>query len=210
MYPYTMERHHIHDSAYKYLFSNKRIFLQLLTSFVHHDFVEGLTVDNLVAVDKSFISEEFIKRESDLIYRLRRNGQDVYVYILLEFQSTVDKTIAARLLSYIMRLYETLLANSQAGKLPAVFPLVLYNGTDNWRVPENIADLIEHSIPDDYIPRFRFYTIIEKDIPDERCFFKSWMTFEKATLNLRTFRSASCGTQEARETARGLSKLTEF
>jgi hypothetical protein len=46
------------------------------------------------------------------------------------------------------------------------------------------------------------------------------MTFEKATLNLRTFRSASCGTQEARaketsrflgkETARGLSKLTEF
>jgi hypothetical protein len=41
-------------------------------------------------------------------------------------------------------------------------------------------------------------------------FFKSRMTFEKATLNLRTFRSASCGTQEARETARGLSKLTEF
>jgi hypothetical protein len=41
-------------------------------------------------------------------------------------------------------------------------------------------------------------------------FFKSRMTFEKATLNLRTFRSASCGTQEARENARGLSKLTEF
>jgi hypothetical protein len=54
----------------------------------------------------------------------------------------------------------------------------------------------------------------------DRGFFKSRMTFEKATLNLRTFRSASCGTHEARaketsrflgkETARGLSKLTEF
>jgi hypothetical protein len=46
------------------------------------------------------------------------------------------------------------------------------------------------------------------------------MTFEKATLNLRTFQSASSGTQEAhaketsrflgKETARALSKLTEF
>jgi hypothetical protein len=44
----------------------------------------------------------------------------------------------------------------------------------------------------------------------KRGFFKSRMTFEKATLNLRTFCSASCGTQEARENARGLSKLTEF
>jgi hypothetical protein len=53
------------------------------------------------------------------------------------------------------------------------------------------------------IPRFPGLSII-------RGFFKSRMTFEKATLNLCTFRSASCGTQEARETARGLSKLTEF
>jgi hypothetical protein len=36
------------------------------------------------------------------------------------------------------------------------------------------------------------------------------MTFEKATLKLRTFRSFSCGTQEKREIAGGFSKLTEF
>ena len=97
------------DSAYKYLFSNKRIFHQLLTSFVPEEFVKGLSPDDLYPVDKSFISEEFTKRESDLIYRVKRGDREVYIYILIEFQSTPDKTIAARTLSYIMRLYETIL-----------------------------------------------------------------------------------------------------
>ena len=40
-----MEPAHPHDSAYKYLFKNKRIFLQLLQSFVPEDFVQNLSVD---------------------------------------------------------------------------------------------------------------------------------------------------------------------
>jgi hypothetical protein len=44
----------------------------------------------------------------------------------------------------------------------------------------------------------------EDAVEEKRGLFKSRMTFEKATLNLRTFRSASCGTQEARETAKEL------
>lgn len=155
------------DSAYKYLFSNKRIFHQLLTSFVPEEFVEDLSADDLHSVDKSFISEEFTKRESDLIYRVKRGDREVYIYILIEFQSTPDKTIAARILSYIMRLYETLLQTSRAGKLPPIFPIVLYNGEDEWNAPDNIADLIEHNIRDVYIPHFRYFKIIERDISEE-------------------------------------------
>jgi predicted transposase/invertase (TIGR01784 family) len=158
------------DSAYKFLFSNKRIFHQLLTSFVPEEFVEDLSPEDLFPVDKSFVSEEFITRESDLIYRVKRGEREVYVYILLEFQSTPDKTIAALLLSYIMRLYETFLKTSKAGKLPAVFPMVLYNGLEEWKVPENIANLIEHTISDDYIPHFRYFKIIERDIAEDTLF----------------------------------------
>ena len=104
-----------------------------------------MSPDDLYPVDKSFISEEFTKRESDLIYRVKRGDREVYIYILIEFQSTPDKTIAARTLSYIMRLYETILQTSRAGKLPAIFPIVLYNGEDEWSAPDNIADLIEQT-----------------------------------------------------------------
>lgn len=165
-----MEKKPPHDSAYKYLFSNRRVFHELLTSFVPEAFVRDIRLEDLHTVDKSFVSEEFINRESDIIYRVKRGKREVYIYILLEFQSTLDKFMAARLLSYIMRLYESFLINSKAGKLPAIFPIVLYNGFEQWRVPDNIADLIEHTIGDYYIPRFRFFRIIEKDIPDDVLF----------------------------------------
>jgi len=165
-----MELAHPHDSAYKYLFKNKRIFLQLLQSFVPEDFVRNLSVDDLDTVSESYISEEFINRESDLIYKVRKGDRELYFYILIEFQSKPDRTMAARVLSYIMRLYENIMLNTQAGKLPPIFSIVPYNGTEEWRVPENIADLIDHVIPDDYIPHFRYFKIIERDIPDETLF----------------------------------------
>ena len=69
---------HRYDSAYKYLFSSRRIFHQLLVSFVDEPFVASLTVEDLQAIDKSFISEEMINRESDIIYRVKKEGLEIY------------------------------------------------------------------------------------------------------------------------------------
>jgi hypothetical protein len=44
-----------YDKVYKYLFSNKRIFLQLLQSFVDEDFIREIKIDNLELIDKSFV-----------------------------------------------------------------------------------------------------------------------------------------------------------
>ena len=75
-----------YDNAYKYLFSNKRIFFQLVTSFVKEDFVTEITLDNIELLDKSFVSDEFLARESDIIYRIKLKDSEVYIYFLLEFQ----------------------------------------------------------------------------------------------------------------------------
>ncbi len=83
------DRRKNHDSAYKYLFKGRHIFLQLLQSFVKEDFVQGLREEDLELVDKSFVSEQLLDRESDLLYRITKAGRQHYVYILLEFQSTV-------------------------------------------------------------------------------------------------------------------------
>jgi hypothetical protein len=156
-----------YDNAYKYLFKNKRIFYQLITSFVKEDFVKEITLENIELVDKSFVSEEFLARESDVIYRINLKARDVYIFILLEFQSTVDKTIPVRMFSYLFQFYDLLQRESQKGKLPSIFPLLLYNGLEDWTIPTNIKDLIDHQIPEKYIPNFEYYLIVEKDIPDE-------------------------------------------
>ena len=157
-----------YDSAYKYLFSSRVVFHQFLTRFVDEDFVRGLAVDDVELVDKTFVSDELLDRESDIIYKVNLPGREVYVYVLLEFQSTPDKTIPVRMLLYILQLYDQLFRSSTKGLLPAVFPVLLYNGSRPWTVPTNLCELIAPEIPGKYIPSFEYYAIIERDVPPEK------------------------------------------
>lgn len=155
------------DSAYKYLFSSREVVHQLLTRFVDDEVMSGIAVGDIEPFDKSFVSDAFVDRESDVIYRVTTRAGEVYIYVLIEFQSTVDKTIPIRMLHYILGLYDQLYRTSSAGKLPAVFPILLYNGSAPWTVARNVRELIEQSIDERYIPSFEYYPIIERDIADE-------------------------------------------
>lgn len=157
-----------HDSAYKYLFSNKKIFHQLITRYVDLDFAKKIKLDSIQSVDRSFIADDLAKRESDLIYQVNLDGQEIFIYILVEFQSTVDKSIPIRMLLYILHLYDLTYRNSKEGKLPAIFPILLYNGSDEWTIPFHIQDLIHHQIPKQFIPHFTYYPIIENKIPESK------------------------------------------
>lgn len=138
----------IHDSGYKRLFSNRTIFRQLLETFIPESWVKDLNFEQCETIDKSFISDHYKETESDLIYKIQLKGKVVYFYILLEFQSRVDRFMAIRVLNYLTNFYLDYVATQQAAKkrirkLPAIFPLVLYNGKQKWTAKQEIADLIE-------------------------------------------------------------------
>lgn len=134
----------IHDCGYKKLFSNKAIFRQLIEMFVTEDWVAELDFDSCVAVDKSFISEHYKETESDIIYKLKLKDQELYIFILIEFQSTVDRFMALRMLNYITNFYmDYVSSQKRVQRLPAVFPILLYNGEAQWNAPINLAERIE-------------------------------------------------------------------
>lgn len=58
-------------------------------------------------------------------------GTPVYIFLLMEFQSTVDRFMALRFLRYICEFYQSL-DTGTLKRLPAVFPLLLYNGDGKW------------------------------------------------------------------------------
>jgi predicted transposase/invertase (TIGR01784 family) len=157
------KKHNAHDSGYKKLFSNHELVRQLLTSFVNEDWIDNIEYSTLEKIDKSFVSDEFAERESDLIYKAKYKGNDIYIFILLEFQSTVDRFMSLRMLRYIIELYEDLVKNHKLKTLPAVFPVMLYNGEKKWTAPEELSILIENSIPEKYIPKFRYFKIAENE-----------------------------------------------
>jgi len=156
-----------HDMRYKKLFSNVKLVKELFESFVNVPFVKELDFDNAEKIDKSFVSENFTEKESDIIYRVKHKDRDVYIFLLIEFQSTVDKFMAVRMLRYILELYSYIIEEKKPDKLPAVFPLMLYNGDKKWTAPLHIEELIDINIPLEYVPSFRYFKIAENEFDKE-------------------------------------------
>ena len=55
----------LYDLGYKKLFSNKIFFWQLIESFAPFDWIKEIDFENCELLDKSFISKQYKKRESD-------------------------------------------------------------------------------------------------------------------------------------------------
>jgi hypothetical protein len=92
---------HNHDRRYKYLFSHAGFVRRLLEGFVDEAFVDDLDFNTLERVDGEFIDSDLTRRESDVVWRVNLRGHALYLFILIEFQSTVDHTMALRFLGCV-------------------------------------------------------------------------------------------------------------
>jgi hypothetical protein len=85
------------------------------------------------------------KRSDDIVWKIRWGQENWYIYILLEFQTTINPFMAVRALVYVGLLYQDLIESQELTKdrkLPPVLPLVLYRGSRRWRAPQEIPDLV--------------------------------------------------------------------
>jgi hypothetical protein len=106
-----------------------------------------------------------------VVWRLRsRDERWLYLYLLIEFQSTVDRFMALRVLTYVGLLCQDLVRQrvwDARRRLPAVLPIVLYNGPRRWWAAEEVADLFA-PVPAGlgaYVPRLRYRLIDEGRFP---------------------------------------------
>lgn len=146
-----------HDGGYKLLFSQPTMVAELFKGFVREPWVEGLDFTTLERVNESFTSEGMEQRHGDMAWRLRwRQGEGwLYVYFLLEFQSTPDAFMAVRLLTYVSLLYDNLVrakAVTADEGLPAVLSVVLYNGRGPWRAATDLSALFRAVPPGRALP----------------------------------------------------------
>src|SRR5438046_1020690 len=138
----------------------------LVRGFVHEAWVRDVDWTTLERVSDSQISDDLRSRQDDLVWRVRWGPDWLYLYLLLEFQSTVDPYMAVRVLVYIGLLYQALIRAGQlpaSGQLPPVVPIVLYNGRGRWTAAQSVESLLE-TIPRSlasYCPRLRYVLLDE-------------------------------------------------
>ena len=160
-----MTDHQIHDTGYKLLFSHAELVQQLLVGFAPPELVKLLDFGTLTLANGSYVTPAMKQREDDVVWSVSMGDNTLYLYILLEFQSTVDAAMPVRMMQYVAALYESLIKEKSINRsegLPPVFPIVLYNGDQRWQVATNIAELIQcPSVLNPYQPNMAYYLLDE-------------------------------------------------
>jgi len=153
-----------HDESYKAVLSNAANFLHFLKKYIAAPWTADISADDLATVDKTFVTPKYSKIDSDLIYKLKMKGSDVYFYVLVELQSQVDHTMPFRLLRYMVELLNYIFKNIKKEirerkdfRLPAIVPIILYNGNDNWTAAKSFKEYTkDYEIFGDYIIDFNY------------------------------------------------------
>jgi hypothetical protein len=99
-------------------------------------------------------------------------GEWAYLYLLIEFQSTVDKYMALRMMVYQGLLYQDLIKQGKVlsdGRLPPILPIVLYNGSQRWTAVRDVFYLIPPvpGLVEQFKPRVKYLLVDEND-PERR------------------------------------------
>ncbi len=155
----------MHDASYKLLFSHAEMIKDLLQGFVPQSWVQAVDFSTLEKVNASYVTDDLRDRHDDVVWRVRFQEHWLYVYLLLEFQSTVDRFMAVRILSDTGLLYQDLIRSHSLhqDRLPPVLPIVLYNGEPRWKAAVELSELI-HPAPQElqaYQPQQRYLLLDE-------------------------------------------------
>ena len=144
----------MHDAAHKLLYSHPHMVADLLRGFLPDGAWPGFDFATLEPLPASHVGRRLQRREGDKMWRLRAraapDGGWVYVLVLTEFQSRVDRSMALRVLTYTGLAWEGLLRwregsggeEPPGAPLPPVIPFVVYNGHPRWTAPPDISELI--------------------------------------------------------------------
>jgi len=91
---------HEDDASYKTLFAAPEVVRDLILGFIPDAWLHRLDYRTLERVSGSYITDDLRDRADDIVWRVKVDGEWVYLYLLIEFQSTVDAWMAVRIMAY--------------------------------------------------------------------------------------------------------------
>ncbi len=136
--------HHPNDKLLKATFSNPDNARAFFQNHLPQQISHAVDWNSLRLESSTFVDAQFATSESDLLFSLKLQQSDAFLYLLFEHQSSEDPRMALRLLSYILRIWERFAtAHPPPAKLPAIIPIVLAQGKRPWRTAPRLEALLD-------------------------------------------------------------------
>ncbi|AVX38810.1 Rpn family recombination-promoting nuclease/putative transposase [Yersinia massiliensis] len=116
-----------HDAIFKQFLTHLQTARDFLEIHLPPELRQICDLNTLQLESGSFVENDLKAYYSDVLYSLKTQMQDGYIYALIEHQSSPDKQMAFRLMRYaIAAMQRHLEAGNE--KLPLVIPILFYHG----------------------------------------------------------------------------------
>lgn len=143
-----------HDKFFKEMFSKKEVAESFIKNYFPQDLLELFNTDDLEITKDSFVDEDLKEFFSDVVYRVKLDDHDAFIYCLFEHKSYPDKKVSLQLLKYMTKIWNLYLKQNNSGKLPVILPLLIYHGGKRYNIDKRFSS------------RFNIQANTEKFIPD--------------------------------------------
>lgn len=147
--------------------ASARSFLEL---YLDPQVIKRCDLDTLSIEPNSYIDNELREKFSDIVYKLslKDKSSSIYVYVLIEHQSSAERLMPLRILQYQIEIIQAHIAkHKQEENLPLVVPLVFYNGDKSpYPYATDILDLFADKHLVKYIGLGKFSLIDLTVMPD--------------------------------------------
>ena len=134
--------HQPHDKLFRATFSDP---VNAAAFFRHHlggPLPSLVDWNTLRPLPGSFVDPDMSGFETDLLFSAQIDGADALFYILLEHQRTEDPLMGLRLLTYMVRIWNTQCSGQKTSfRLAPILPVVLAQTKDRWRTSVRFHDL---------------------------------------------------------------------
>ena len=119
-----------HDRFFRQSLSDLKIAKDFFEAHLPRGILAKVDLDSLFICKESYIDEELKEYIDDIVYRVNiEEGQQGYIYLALEHQSTAKHLMAFRFIKYQLAIIDNHLKQHPNSKyLPLVFPLLYYHG----------------------------------------------------------------------------------
>ena len=142
--------------------------IEALVKLVAPEFSGSVDFARAVMESRTFVSELLRERESDVLVRVpfreTAASEELMICVLVEHQSSVDRVMALRILTYMVEIWHRELREwnaldpeerQGAQRLSPILPILLYTRSRRWTAPLSMAEVLNApQVWERFVPKF--------------------------------------------------------
>ena len=157
-----------HDRFFKEVLGDIETAKSFLQHYLPPKIVRLIDPESITIEKDSYIEKDLSEYFFDLLFRVKMQREEGYVYLLFEHKSKVDKHVSLQLLGYMTSIWKKTVPRP----LPVILPVVFYQGREKWEAPQwfsnrfSNTDRMDGDLKD-YIPDYKYELFEISSLRDE-------------------------------------------